>query len=243
MTTFKTEVLAKDLLAEHIVGLRLKKPEGFSWSTGEFALVGLPLDGDDVFRCYSMASLPEEDALQFFISVVPNGQLSPRIHDLQVGQTVLLDSESAGALTLEKTKAGGKTLWLFATGTGVSPFIAHCNDPRTRDHFEHIVLVHGVNTWEETQYVSRYLKPSPTVHFLCSVNREPKAALRKFLNAALIEGDIERLVGLTLEPKNSRVMLCGNPFMIEAMTKALGQRGLHPATPSHPGEILIEGLS
>ena len=61
-------------------------------------------------------------------------------------------------LLADRLEAGGKDLWMFASGTGVSPFLAVLSDESITSRFERLILVHGVRTWNETGYVSRLVK-------------------------------------------------------------------------------------
>ena len=46
----------------------------------------------------------------------------------------------------------GRHLYLFATGTGLAPFMSIIRDPDTYERFEKIVLVHGVRKVDELAY-------------------------------------------------------------------------------------------
>ena len=50
MAVMTTRVASAEHVAGNVIQLRLVKPEGFTWKTGEFARVGLKIEGDEVFR-------------------------------------------------------------------------------------------------------------------------------------------------------------------------------------------------
>ena len=52
MAVMTTRVASAEHVADNVIQLRLVKPEGFTWKTGEFARVGLKIEGDEVFRAY-----------------------------------------------------------------------------------------------------------------------------------------------------------------------------------------------
>ena len=56
MSIVTTRVASARKVASEVIHLQLAKPEGFTWKTGEFARLGLTLNGEDVFRAYSIAS-------------------------------------------------------------------------------------------------------------------------------------------------------------------------------------------
>jgi ferredoxin--NADP+ reductase len=57
----------------------------------------------------------------------------------------------------------------------------------------------------------------------------------------LIEtGELERAAGLALSPEHSRIMLCGNPQMIEDTRAVLKTRDLQLALTRRPGQVAVE---
>src|SRR5690606_38637827 len=57
----------------------------------------------------------------------------------------------------------------------------------------------------------------------------------------LIEnGELERAADLALDPEHSRVMLCGNPQMIEDTLEVLKARGMQLALTRRPGQLAVE---
>lgn len=70
-------------------------------------------------------------------------------------------------LLADRLEAGGKDLWMFASGTGVSPFLAILSDESITSRFERLILVHGVRTWNETGYGFRaWLSAVPNLPLL-----------------------------------------------------------------------------
>ena len=61
MAVMTTRVASAEHVADNVIQLRLVKPEGFTWKTGEFARVGLKIEGDEVFRAYSIGSAPASE--------------------------------------------------------------------------------------------------------------------------------------------------------------------------------------
>ena len=51
---------------------------------------------------------------------VKGGAVSPRLCNLKVGETILLDTEMNGMLIESRLQPGGRDLWLLSTGTGVA---------------------------------------------------------------------------------------------------------------------------
>ena len=78
MSIVTTRVASARKVASEVIHLQLAKPEGFTWKTGEFARLGLTLNGEDVFRAYSIASPAGAKTVDFFIADVKEGSCSRR---------------------------------------------------------------------------------------------------------------------------------------------------------------------
>src|SRR5690349_8253968 len=71
-----------------------------TFKPGQYATLAV-LNGDDLIqRAYSIVSSPHEPALEFFIELVEHGELTPRIWELSVGDTMLMRERIVGAFTL-----------------------------------------------------------------------------------------------------------------------------------------------
>src|SRR3546814_8114808 len=70
---------------------------------------------------------------------------------LKTGDSVLVSRKPVGSLLVDDLKPG-RNLYLFATGTGLAPFMSIIKDPDIYDRFEKIVLIHGVRYANELAY-------------------------------------------------------------------------------------------
>ncbi len=242
MAVVRTEVLEAVAVADNVVHLELAVPEGMHWKTGEFVRVALPGATDSEWRCYSIGTPAGSDTIGLFIARVKGGAVSPKLCALKKGDPIDIDTETMGMLIEDRLEAGGKDLWLFATGTGVTSFIAVASDPAITEKYENIILVHGVRTWSETQYVGHYIKKSPKLQVMACVTREKGALLCERVPCALTDGLAEKTAGLTLDPARSRAMICGNPAMVKAVREALKERGLVSPRAGNPGQVLVENF-
>lgn len=71
-------------------------------------------------RAYSIASAPNEPQIELAVTRVPDGVVSPRLHELPEGTTLELDGPHGFFTRDEPTLAGGPALFI-GTGTGVAP--------------------------------------------------------------------------------------------------------------------------
>lgn len=229
--------------AEGLITLRVDaRIEAFH--AGQFVNLGLDVGGTRIRRSYSMASAPGEP-LEFYLTRVIGGALTPRLFDLPLGGQVDVESEPQGFFTLQYVP-DARDLWLVATGTGLGPFIAILRTPEPWRRFERLVLVHGVRDRSQLAYRDE-LAAMSRAHAgrlvrVPVVSRESGAdgCVSGRVTAALESGALEERAGVGCAPDHSHVMLCGNPAMIHEMTALLKRRGLRKHRLRDPGQISIE---
>ena len=96
-----------------------------------------------LMRAYSIASANWEEELEFFSIKVQDGPLTSRLQHLKPGDPLLVSKKPTGTLVLRDLKPG-RRLFMFATGTGLAPFMSLIHDPETYERFEKVILIHGV---------------------------------------------------------------------------------------------------
>ena len=226
MSIVTTRVASARKVASEVIHLQLAKPEGFTWKTGEFARLGLTLNGEDVFRAYSIASPAGAKTVDFFIADVKDGTLSPKLNALRENDEILID----------------KDLWLFASGTGAAPFMAVTSDEAVMARYERVFLVHGVRTLDETNYVSWLTRKNAKLTVISCVTREGGGTLSERIPDALNDGSLEKATGVTIEKTHSRALLCGNPGMVKSVREILKARGFVTPRLGKPGQMLVENF-
>ena len=79
------------------------------------------------------------------------------------------------------------------------------------------------------------------LQFIPVVTREQHpGALNGRITALIENGELERAAGLALSPEHSRVMICGNPQMIDDTRALLKQRDLQLSLTRRPGQVAVE---
>ena len=237
-------------LTPHLVTLRTRRDAGFRFRAGQFARLGVyKPSGSIVWRAYSMVSAPHDEFLDFFSIVVPDGEFTSELSRLREGDQLLVDRQAFGFLTLDRF-VDGRDLWLLATGTGVAPFVSILQDFEVWERFESIKLVYSVRESKELAYREliaglaerEYLaEHARKLQFIPVVTREQVPGCLNGRITTLIEnGDLERIADLELTPEHSRVMLCGNPQMIEDTRAVLKARGMNLSLTRRPGQVAVE---
>ncbi len=246
----RQRLLEVQTLTPNLFTLRTTRDPGFRFTAGQFARLGVRKpSGSIVWRAYSMVSAPHDEFLDFFSIVVPDGEFTSELSRLKVGDELLIDKQAFGFLTLDRFP-DGRYLWLLATGTGLAPFLSILQDFEVWQRFERIVLVYSARTESELAYQQlihelperEYLEGlGGKLIYLPVVTREQvRGALSGRITALIENGELERAADLKLEPEHSRIMLCGNPQMIEDTRAILKTRDLNLALTRRPGQVAVE---
>ncbi len=233
-----------------LFSLRTTRDAGFRFRAGQFARLGVQkADGSVVWRAYSMLSAPHDEHLEFFSIVVPGGEFTSELSRLQVGDELLVERQAIGYLTLDRF-VDGRDLWLVGTGTGLAPFLSILQDFEVWQRFERVVLVYSARTATELAYQDliaelmqrEYLAEyADKFIYVPIVTREQvPGALHGRVTGLIESGELERATGLPLSPEFSRVMLCGNPQMIEDCRAVLKARDMQLSLTRRPGAVAVE---
>ena len=222
----------------------------FRFQNGQFAMIGLEVDGRPLLRAYSMASANHEEELEFFSIKVADGPLTSRLQQIKQGDTILVGRKATGTLITDNL-IPGKRLLLLSTGTGLAPFASLIKDPDVYDRFETIVLVHGCRQVSELAYGEQLVGTLANDEFFGPLMREkfiyyPTVTREPFRNRGRITDLIvsEQLFGdIGLPPldiETDRIMLCGSPGMLEDLRVTFDARGFLEGSHSEPGHFVIE---
>ncbi len=234
-----------------LFSFKTTRDPGLRFHNGHFVMIGLEVEGKPLLRAYSIASANYEEHLEFFSIKVADGKLTSRLQHLQVGDSVFVSRKPTGTLVIDDVKPG-KHLYLLGTGTGLAPFMSIIKDPQTYEHFEKVILVHGVRLVSELAYADFITKELPENEFFGDVVREkliyyPTVTREPFKNQGrmtdLMEnGQLFADIGLPpINPTDDRVMICGSPSMLADLRTLLDARGL-VASPGvgEPGDYVFE---
>jgi ferredoxin--NADP+ reductase len=210
---------------------------------GQFVNLSVEGAAEGDRRSYSIAS-PPGAPLEFLVTEVAGGALTPRLLALEVGDRLLVERKPQGFFTLRWVPPA-RDLWMVATGTGLGPFLSILKSEEVWQRFERVVVVHGVRDARHFAHQAELeaMKGArPALHTVGIVSREapPPGMLAGRVTTALESGALERAAGSTLDPANVHVMLCGNPAMIDEMMTLLAARGMRKHRVRTPGHISVE---
>ncbi len=116
--TYTLKIKENKHLSDNRFLLKIEKPQNFQYLPGQFAILAEQRGKDLIQRPYSIASIPHEPFLLFFIRKVDDGALTPILYNKRPGDTVLM-SGPYGHLTHETIGVPDK-LVLIAMGSGIA---------------------------------------------------------------------------------------------------------------------------
>jgi ferredoxin--NADP+ reductase len=241
------------------------QPDGqlFDFIPGQFAVLGLlgseprvpesepeqpPANPAKLIRrAYSIASSSvEKTYIEFYVTLVTSGELTPRLFALGHGARLFLGVKASGLFTLDRV-APDKAVVLIATGTGLAPYMSMLRTALINDDRRRFVVLHGARySWDlgyraeleslarirrNLTYIPSITRPEEDPHFRGAVGR---------IQGLVSAGVISERGGVKLDPAEAEVFLCGNPDMISAVKELLMARGFTPDQGKITGTIHVE---
>ncbi|SNS63449.1 ferredoxin--NADP+ reductase [Noviherbaspirillum humi] len=235
---------------DSLFSFKTTKPADYSFVAGQYARLGLEHEGAMIWRPYSMVSAPQEKELEFYSILVPGGSFTTLLNRIEPGMPIHLEKQPYGFMTADRF-TDGTELWMLSTGTGIGPFISILRDPFVWTRYGRIILVHCVRHAGELAYGEELMRIAARApqgnharfQLIQCVTREaaaPAGVLNGRITSLVQNGLLEQAAGLPLTVDDSRVMLCGNPQMIDEMREILKARGMRPARRAVPGQYVTE---
>ena len=227
--------MAEKYIAAQIVGRRDVATDLFvlnvaasgdlPYLAGQYATLGVEIDGRRIERPYSLCSSPYEKTLEFFVERVPNGELTPLLYALDQGAPLLLRRFAKGRFTLD-LRSGRKNHFLLATVTGIAPYVSYVRTiyrdwkqggtPMPGEH--RLYCIQGASRSSEFGYrdeLERIASEVPWFKYAPTVSRpwdDPEWKGETGRVDDLIR-EYARVWGL--KPRDTTAYLCGHPSMVE----------------------------
>lgn len=237
------EIVENYQWSERLFSLRIRAPFP-KFKAGQFVRVATEIEGEVVGRPYSLVNAPDEELLEVYFNIVPEGPLSPQLAQAKPGDSIKLGEAPNGFLTVDEVPECNY-LWMFATGTGVGPFLSILKTDQPWQRFEKVVLVYSVRRLDELAYaelINQLVeKHGEQFVFVPCITREHKAdALDTRITKAIENGSLEQRAGIEISAETSHIMMCGNSEMITEASELLKSRGLRRHRRREPGHITTE---
>lgn len=228
----RAELIERIDFSDDLCLMRFRPEASLSFRPGQYATLGLE-DGDKLIqRAYSIASSPYEPFLEFFVELVAQGELTPRLWDLKVSDTVLVRNKIVGAFTLDE-KSGMNRHLMAATVTGVAPYISMARTQRmdiqkgkTSPH-RFAVILGASRSWELGVYNDELMQFSREdwLAYVPTVSRPWEDAAWKG-ETGRVEDVLRKYSDqLHFDHTNAVAYSCGHPQMIENARGILTRAG------------------
>jgi ferredoxin/flavodoxin---NADP+ reductase len=230
---YSARVIERRDISDDLWVIRVNPGGEYSFLPGQYATLGVVAPEKHYERAYSIVSAPQEQFLEFFVELVPQGDVTPRLYPYQVGDEFTLRKVAKGRFTLDTLSSRTNHL-LIATVTGVAPFVSfvrsfyrQSKDKKMEGGHKLFLLDGASRSWElgYREELNRFAAEVPWLSYVPTVSRpwEDKSwkgetgrvddLLRKYADSW----------GLT--PGNTSAYLCGHPSMIENTKGILKRRG------------------
>ena len=261
---FNATVVGREIIHPELMVMRVRPDDKlFEFKPGQFGVLGLPGSAARVpeaeaenpappadqmiRRAYSIASASvERRYVEFYITLITSGGLTPRLFALKHGSRVFLGPKASVIFTLDKVPAGNNVV-LVATGTGLAPYVSMLRTYLMHETQRKIVVLHGARySWDlgyrgeleslarlrsNFTYIPTITRPDQDPHFQGHTGR---------LQALLEQGLVEKESGVQLDPTKADVFLCGNPEMVKAVKAILEAKGFAAGHGKEPGNVHVE---
>ena len=243
-------------------------PDGWElpdFTPGQYSALGLPMDAPRhesaleeshppanpdriIKRAYSVASSSvAKEYLEYYISIARTGSLSPRLFALKEGDRLFVSPKFKGMFTLSAIPEEFNVA-LFATGTGVAPYMSMIRTELTRGLQRRFAVIHGachsgdLGYHDELKALSLLSPQFDYLPVLSHAHEEPIEwkGHEGFVQKLWTEGDLSKAWGMEPSPDNTHVFLCGNPMMIDAMVELLEGDGFSKHSRKEPGQVHVE---
>ena len=259
-------VAERNDLAPGLMTLRVV-PDGWElpdFTPGQYTVLALPgstprCEGADpekrepapsklIKRAYSIASSSRaKEYLEFYITLVNSGALTPRLFNLSAGDRLWLSKKTTGVFTLDSVPPE-LNLVLFSTGTGIAPYISMVRSVLATAGDRRFAIVHGARHSWDLGYqaeLTALAESRPNFFYLPVISRpqqepEPWTGETGYCQDAWTRRLIERQWGFTPTPVNTHVFLCGNPDMIEDTLELLTEEHFKKHNKLFPGQVHLE---
>ncbi|AAO27229.1 ferredoxin-NADP reductase [Buchnera aphidicola str. Bp (Baizongia pistaciae)] len=216
------------------------------FTAGQFTKLGYQKkNGKIIQRAYSFVNAPHEKNLEFYMVLIKNGQLTTKLYNLNNTDHIQIKKKSYGFFTLNEIPTC-KILWMFATGTGIGPYLSMLKYQKNTEKFQKIVLIHAVRYRHDLTYFNEinnlkniYNKKLYT-QFIIS-REKTNFSLSGRIPQLLKTEELEKHINLFIENNTSHVMLCGNPDMVKQTQNFLiNNKNMKKHLRRKPGQISSE---
>ena len=258
-------VITQTVQVSPIMKIIRVKPDGWQFppfEAGQFVGLGLPPEaprckeatkehkepqpGKLIKRAYSIASSSTDEVVEFYITLVHSGQLTPRLFALNIGDRIWMGKKAVGMFTLDQIDPDSNVI-MIATGTGVAPYMSMLRTNALQRKGKLLVIQGAANSWDlgyssELKLLDNMFPNFTYYPTITEPEKEPAGwqGDTRFVQDIWVSGLVKRLWGFTPTPDNTHIFLCGNPRMVDGMKELLAKEGFTEHSKKVFGQIHAE---
>ena len=178
----------------------------FEFKAGQ--VIGISLEKDGPRRLYSICSGEKEEEIKILYNIVEEGYLTPRLSDLETGDTIWI-TEHRGEFLCDQ----GPAIWI-ATGTGIAPFYSMLKSGIANNK----ILIHGDRYLDQFHFYDEFSEELRENYIRCCSKEEDHSVFHGRVTDYLQE------LG-SLDPA-LKYYLCGSAEMVVETRDILIQKGI-----------------
>ena len=213
-------------ITEDLMVIKLEpEMDGFRFKAGQYCTLGL----QGIERAYSIVSAPYQRCLEIFVELVPDGELTPLMWKMKVGDTMTIRPRAKGLFTMDPRYHHH---FMVSTVTGVAPSVSilrqYLKDKGDGHNF-YVLL--GASYHDELTYDSELASMARDhtdfIKFVPTVSR-PAEERNSVWNGAcgrVNETFQDYLEKFDLPMDDTLIYACGHPGMIEDVKNKVAPQG------------------
>src|SRR6266849_2501235 len=222
---YQARILERRDLSPDLWIIRIDPGGPFEFRAGQYATLGVEQQGKRIERAYSIVSSPYEKPLEFFVELVPQGDLTPDLFRLNKGDELLCRKIAKGRFTLD-LRSGRTHHLLVSTVTGIAPFVSYVrtlyrdwkNSDSSMPGNHNLYCLQGASrSWEfgYREELERYSNEAPWFKYVATVSR-PWEDPNWHGETGRVDDLLRKYVHeWGLRPEKTTGYLCGHPVMVE----------------------------
>lgn len=213
-------------ITEDLMVIKLEPRDGpFRFKAGQYCTLGK----EGVERAYSIVSAPYESQLEIFVELVPEGELTPKMWRMSVGDTMSIRPRPKGIFTLNEAVHHHL---MVATVTGVGPYLSIIREYLHQGgEGHHFYVLFGASYQDELIYDAELRQLDgehpECVKYVGTVSRPADDRNKGW------QGDVGRvntlvqgyLEAFNLTRDDTMVYTCGHPGMIADVREQVSPQG------------------
>ena len=222
----KATLVERTDITEDLFVIKLEPEQGpRRFKAGQYCTLGL----EGIERAYSIVSAPHEPLLEIYVEVVPEGELTPRMFRMKIGDQMSIRPRAKGLFTMDPKVHHH---FMVSTVTGVAPSVSIIRGyihEGLQDHKFYVLMgasYHDEFTYEKelAGYAAKYPDHIYFVPTISRPNEDRNAGWEGAKGRAntIAEEYLERF---KLPQDDTLVYACGHPGMISDVKDRIIPKG------------------